>query len=441
MRQSAAHPYLYERSSMKPTSPTPASAEPFTNYQKFVVAMLAFLQFTIILDFMILSPLGAMLMPALHITPKQFGLVVSVYAFSAGSSGILAAGFADQFDRKKMLLFFYTGFVIGTLLCGMASSYEFLLAARMVTGIFGGVIGSIVFAITTDLFPLEKRGRVMGVIQTAFAASQILGLPLGLYLSNHWGWHAPFLLIVAVSILVGILIMSRLQPIDGHLGKNTDNNAFRHLISTVSTPRYANAFATTALLSIGGFMLMPFGSAFTVNNMGIEPIKLPMIYFITGLSAIVMGPLVGRLSDRFGKFRVFVFGTIVGMIMVFIYTNLGRTPLGMVILVNVVMFVGIFSRMIPSQALMSAIPTPSSRGAFMAISSSLQQIAGGIAAVIAGRIVVQRTDNGPLEHFDTLGYIMMATSLFSLFMMYRIHRSIPEVIPVATAEVDAPSHG
>ena len=175
----------------------------FTRYQKFVIAMLAFLQFTIILDFMIISPLGAMMMPTLHITPQQFGLAVSSYAFSAGVSGLLAAGFADRFDRKRLLLFFYAGFMLGTLLCGLATTYPLLLVARIVTGLFGGVIGSVVLAIATDLFPLEMRGRVMGFIQTAFAASQVLGLPAGLYFANHWDWHAPFLAIIAVAVPAG----------------------------------------------------------------------------------------------------------------------------------------------------------------------------------------------------------------------------------------------
>src|SRR6202042_224197 len=161
----------------------PAPAEKFTRYQVAVVAILAFLQFTVVLDFMILSPLGAMLMQELHVGPAQFGLVVSAYAFSAGLSGLLTAGFADRFDRKKLLLFFYSGFLAGTLLCGLASSYHWLLLARMITGLFAGVVGSISFAIVTDLFPLELRGRVMGVIQTAFAASSVLGIPLALLLS------------------------------------------------------------------------------------------------------------------------------------------------------------------------------------------------------------------------------------------------------------------
>jgi predicted MFS family arabinose efflux permease len=189
----------------------------FSGYQKLVIGLLAFLQFTIILDFMILSPLGAILMPELKISPAQFGLVVSTYAFSAGVSGLAAAGFADRFDRKRLLLVFYGGFVAGTLMCGLARTYGFLLLARTVTGVFAGVIGSTVFAITTDLFAYQVRGRVMGILQTAFAASSVVGVPLALALSNRWGWNAPFLLIVAVGALVGVAAMRYLRPIDAHL--------------------------------------------------------------------------------------------------------------------------------------------------------------------------------------------------------------------------------
>lgn len=398
----------------------------FSPYQKFVVALLAFLQFTVILDFMTLSPLGATLMPALKITPSQFGLVVSVYAFAAGSSGLLTAGFADRFDRKRLLLFFYSGFILGTLLCAVATTYYFLLGARLVTGLFGGVLGSVVFAITTDLFPLEMRGRVMGFVQTAFAASQILGIPAGLYLSNLWDWHAPFLMIVAVSLAVGVVIVIYLRPIDEHLKKGRSaHSAFHHLRATVTTPRYLQAFATTALLSTGGFMLMPFGSAFSVHNLGISLEQLPMVYLITGLCAIVTGPLVGRAADAIGKFKIFVCGSGLSIVMVLIYTHLGRTPLPLVVLVNAVMFVGISSRMIPSQALMSAVPAPASRGSFMSINASVQQISGGIASVVAGLIVGVAAD-GSIEHFDILGYVVAGASLITMVMMSRIHRLVPE---------------
>ena len=397
----------------------------FTSYQKFVIGLLAFLQFTIILDFMILSPLGAILMPEMHITPAQFGLVVSVYAFSAGASGLLAAGFADRFDRKKFLLFFYAGFVLGTLLCAMAPTYHFLLGARMITGIFGGVIGSISFAITTDLFPFQMRGRVMGFIQTAFAASQVLGIPLGLYLASRWSWHTPFFMIVFGSTIVGFVIWLFLKPIDSHLKLRPDGKALHHLWTTLSTPKYIQAFATTALLSTGGFMLMPFGSAFTVHNLGIAISQLPMVYLITGLCTIFIGPLIGKASDKFGKFNTFVFGTGLSIIMVLIYTNLGPSSLFVVIFVNSIMFVGIFSRMIPSQALMSAIPAPTNRVSFMSIGSSIQQISGGVASVIAGFIVVENQD-ASIRNFDILGYVVVCTSIFTLVMMYFIHKKVSE---------------
>ena len=395
----------------------------FSPYQKIVVAILAFLQFTIILDFMILSPLGALLMPALHISPSQFGMVVSVYAFSAGISGLLAAGFADRFDRKKLLLFFYAGFIGGTLFCALAPNYEMLLAARMITGLFGGVIGSIVFAITTDLFPYNMRGRVMGIIQTAFAGSQVLGLPIGMYLSNLWGWHVPFLMIVGISSLVGVIIVLKLKPIDAHLKLKVDKHPLHHLTTTVSNSKYLQAFAATALLATGGFMLMPFGSAFTVHNLGIDMEHLPFIYLVTGISTIVMGPVIGRLSDQFGKFKVFVCGSLVSVIMVVIYTQMGVSPLWYVMLVNVVLFAGVFSRMIPSQALMSAIPTPTDRGSFMSVSSSIQQLSGGVASIIAGHVVAESA-GGHLEHFDTLGYIIVGTNLITMAMMYLIQRRL-----------------
>ncbi len=395
------------------------SLKPFTKYEKFLIAILSFLQFTIVLDFMILSPLGAMLIPELKITPGQFGLVVSAYAFSAGASGLLAAGFADRFDRKKLLLFFYTGFVLGTLFCGVASNYHFLLLARMFTGVFGGVLGSISFAIITDVFPLESRGRVMGFVQTSFAASQVMGIPLGLYLSNHWGWHAPFLMIVGVSVAVGVLIFMYLRPVNAHLKVNPDRNPIHHLIHTVTKPRYLQGFAATALMMTGGFMLMPFSSAFSVHNLGIDLEHLPIVYMASGFASILAGPLIGRLSDSIGKFRMFVAGSLLTVVVVIFYTHLGVSSLGLVICVSVLMFTGVSSRMISSSALISAVPGVEDRGAYMAVSSSIQQISGGIAAAVAGLIVIQNAD-GTLGNFDILGYVVASSAVLTMIMMYFI---------------------
>jgi predicted MFS family arabinose efflux permease len=385
--------------------------------------LLAFVQFTIILDFIIMSPLGAIIMPALDITAAQFGVAVSAYAFSAGISGILAAGFADRFDRKRLLLFFYFGFTAGTALCALAPNYHVLLLGRIVTGLFGGVIGAIVLAIVTDLFALHLRGRVMGFVQTAFAASQVLGIPVGLFLSNHWNWHVAFGALVGLSIIAIAAIMLVMRPVNAHLRLKQDSNAFRHLIATVGQTRYTLAFGVTTLLATGGFMLMPFGSAFTVHNLGIDIVHLPTVYLVSGLFSIFTGPLVGRASDAFGKFPVFVFGSAVSVVMVLIYTHLGQVSLTTAIIVNVLMFVGIFSRMIPSQALISAIPVSSQRGSFSAVSASLQQLSGGLGSVLAAAIIAQNAD-GSLRHFDTLGYIVVATSILSLIAMYFVQKSV-----------------
>ncbi len=395
----------------------------FSRYQSLLIALLAFVQFTVILDFMIMSPLGAIIMPALNITAGQFGVAVSAYAFSAGISGILAAGFADQFDRKRLLLFFYFGFTAGTALCALAPTYHVLLIGRIVAGLFGGVMGSIVLAIVTDLFALKLRGRVMGFVQTAFAASQVLGIPVGLFLSNHWNWHVAFGALVGLSIAAIAAISLVMRPVNAHLVLKQDNNAFQHLIATVGQPRYTLAFGVTTLLATGGFMLMPFGSAFTVHNLGIDIVDLPTIYLISGLFSIFTGPLVGRASDTFGKFPVFVFGSAVSVIMVLIYTHLGQVSLTTVIIVNVLMFVGIFSRMIPSQALISAIPAASQRGSFSAVSASLQQLSGGLGSVLAAAIIAQNPDDS-LRHFDRLGYIVVATSILSLIAMYFVQKSV-----------------
>jgi predicted MFS family arabinose efflux permease len=405
-------------------SPTRAK---FSAYQKVVIAILGFLQFTVILDFMIISPLGAIVMPTLHISPQQFALAVSSYALSAGTSGFLAAGFADRFDRKRLLLFFYFGFMAGTLLCALATTYPLLLVARIVTGLFGGVIGSIVMAITTDLFPLEMRGRVMGVISTAFAASQVLGLPAGLYLTNHWDWHAPFLAILAVGVPAGIIIMLIMQPVVGHLALKQEHSALMHLIHTVTEPRYRVPLLLVMLMPTGGYMLMPFGTAYIVNNVGLAFAVLPLIYLMTGLSSIFVGPLVGKASDSFGKFPMFCVGSLVTLIMVPLWTNIGHVPLATVIAINVILFAGIFSRMIPAQALISAIPEPTKRGAFNAVSASLQQFAGGVSAGVAGWLIVQRPD-GSLAHFDWLGYLVMAIALVTFALMYLVHKQVPETV-------------
>lgn len=397
---------------------------PFSGYQKFVIFILSVTQFSVILDFMVMSPLGDMLMKSMELKPSQFGLAVSAYAISAGVSGLLTAGFADRYDRKKLLLFFYAGFIVGTLLCGAANTYWLLLAARVITGLFGGVIGSISMAIITDLFDIHHRGRVMGFAQMGLGASQVLGIPVSLYIANHWGWQSPFLMVAGLSLFVFILIFLKMQPVRKHLDLQQDKTAFMHLWHTVAKRNYRIGFLAMALLSIGGFMMMPFGTAFAVNNLGISNAQLPTLFMVSGIGSLIVMPLLGRLSDKVDKFTLFTIACVWMMVVVVLYTNLAITPLWQVMAFNIMMIVGIMGRMIPAGALMTAMPEMRDRGAFMSVSSSLQQMAGGIAAAVGGLIVVQQDKSSPLEHYDTLGYIMVVLSIITIIMVYRISKIV-----------------
>ncbi len=411
---------------MNATSSTNQPVLQFSGYQKFMILLLALLQFTVVLDFMILAPLGDILMKDLKMSTHEFGKVVSAYAISAGISGILAAGFADKFDRKKLLLFFYVGFIVGTLFCGLAQSYDALYIARIVTGLFGGVIGSIGMAIVTDLFELNQRGKVMGFVQMAFAGSQILGVPIGLLLANQWSWHMTFYMVVGLSIVLALLTITRMRPVVAHLNSQSDKQPLIHLLNTIQKRDYRIGFLATALLSLGGFMLMPFTSAFIVNNVHISQQELPLIFFCTGLASMAIMPIVGKVSDKMDKFKLFTFGSLLAMVMVNIYTNLPPVNIIIVILINVVMFMGIMSRMVPATTLNSAVPGLSDRGAYMSINSSLQQLSGGVAAYIAGLIVVRGNTEDPIKNFDVLGYIMSFIMIATIWFMYRVDRMLKE---------------
>ncbi|MCE3297180.1 MAG: transporter [Crocinitomicaceae bacterium] len=388
-----------------------------------VVLILALTQFTVVLDFMVMNPIGDLLMKSMKISPAQFSVVVSVYAFSAAISGFLTAGFADKFDRKKLLVFFYIGFILGTLLCGLVNSYALLVVARIVTGIFGGVISSISMAIVVDLFQLNQRGRVMGFLQMGFGISQILGIPLSLYIANDWGWQSPFFMIVGLAMVIAFIGIIFLKPVTEHLSMQS-GNALIHLWNTIKNKDYRIAFLATAFLSIGGFLMMPWGSAFAMNNLEITKQQLPILFMIAGISTLAIMPVIGIISDKINKFTLFTIASLWMMVTVLVYTHLVPLPFWIIVGVNILMMIGIMSRMVPSQALTSSVPDMKDRGAFMSVNSSLQQMAGGLAAILGGMIVVQKNEFSPLEHFDTLGYVVLAAILINIFLTYRVSKMV-----------------
>lgn len=393
----------------------------FSPYQKVITLTLALIQFCVILDFMVLAPLGTFVMKDLHLAPSQFAIVVSAYAISAFVSALLTAGFADKFDRKKLLVFFFSGFIIGTLFCAMSTNYYGLLGARIFTGLFGGVMSSISFAIITDIFEVDKRGRIMGFIQMAFGVSQIVGIPLGLMLTNWVNWHLPFYAIVGFAILVLAFVLIFMKPITAHLAIKSEANAFQHLMKTVQNKRYVTGFLATTLLATGGFMLMPFGSDFAVQNLKLTTDELPWMYILTGVFTFISGPLAGIISDKFGRMKLFVSGTFISICIVLIYTQLGASPLWLVILLNVILFMGIQARIVPAQAMMTAVPSPQDRGAFMSINSAVQQLSGGISSFVAG-LIVYKSANGEIQNYPILGFVVTGTMIVAMIMMNRLHK-------------------
>jgi len=397
---------------------------PLTRYQWLAVAILALTQFTVVLDFMVMSPLGDLLMKDFKVKPDQFGIVVSSYALAAGISGFLTAGFADRFDRKRLLVFFYCGFILGTLFCGLAESYNQLVWARILTGLFGGVMSSISMAIVADIFSLEQRGRVMSFMQMGFGLSQIVGIPLSLFIADTYHWQTPFYLIVGLSVGMLLSILFALKPINAHLALKRENSAFKHLLTTIKNRNYRIGFMATAFMSLGGYLMMPWGSAFAVNNVGISQKDLPLLFMIVGISTFMIMPLIGILADKINKFQLFMIASFIMIGSVLVYVHLGETTLLVLIVVNIFMMGGIMARMVPSQALTTSVPEAKDRGAFMSINASLQQIAGGIAAIIGGKIVWQYSPSSPLMNFDLLGYVVIAVIIINIYLTYRVYNYV-----------------
>ncbi|MBR9923333.1 MAG: MFS transporter [Bacteroidetes bacterium] len=395
----------------------------FTPYQYLLVAIITLVFLTIVLDFMLMSALSAILLPKLEITTKQFGLLVSAYPISAGISAILLSGYADKFDRKKLLLFFYSGFLLGILFCTNAPSFQALVVARVITGIFGGIVGPVCFAIITDSFETTQRGRAMGILQMASAGSQILGLPLALYLASELDWRLAFGLILFLGINAVFLIFWKIMPVDKCLQIQEKVNPFHHSLKIISNRSYLLVFLNNTLLVSGDIIMMTFSTAFCTNNLGVDLEDLPLLYGIAGIATFIFAPIIGRLTDKHGTLNIFLAGTTMTIIMVAVFTNLGINPLWAVIVVHTLLLLGNNARSISSSALGTVVPEIEDRGAFMAVDAAMQLAIGGVAAMIAGLIVFQ-SEEGMINNFPTLGIVVISLMILTSGVMYAINRMV-----------------
>jgi MFS transporter, DHA1 family, inner membrane transport protein len=392
--------------------------------EKIILLLLAALNFTHIMDFMIMMPLGNFLMPHFNISSQSFSLVVAAYTFSAGISGFLAAFVVDGFDRKKVLLFGYCGFLIGTLCCAIAPTFGLLMAARIVAGTFGGLIGAQVLSIVADLVPYNRRAAAMGIIMASFSVASIFGVPFGLYLANHFNWHAPFMFVGVVGIVMIPLIIRFLPAMNQHLHeKKVRIHPLIMVKDIIKDRNQVLALCLSATIMMGHFMIIPFLNPFMEFNMGFSKTQTPMIYFVGGGLTLFTSPLVGRIADKLGKFRLFSVMVLLCIIPITIITNLPQIPFYFVLCVTGFWFVVSSGRSIPAQAIISNVVPTERRGSFMSFNASVQQIFVGLASVIAGAVVTKTADNKILD-YNITGYISIGITLLSLVAGYQLNKRL-----------------
>ncbi len=392
----------------------------FSKQEKIIIFTLAAIQFNHIVDFMIIMPLGPQLMRIFEIGPEKFSLLVSAYTFMAGISGFLASFYADRFDRKKNLIFMFIGFAIATGLCGTADNYVTLLIFRSLAGFFGGVMGSLVLSIVSDVIDYRRRGMAMGTMMASFSVASIAGVPLSLFLAHQFGWHAPFYFLMCTSFFVLIFVFKFIPQLNEHLKNKTSKDYLEPIKQILKNKTQLNALLFMFILMLSHFAIIPFISPSLVANAGITEAQLPLIYLVGGLCSIFTAPLIGRLSDKKGKAVVYRISLVLSAIPVFLMTHQNVAPVYLVLTIAGLFFISAGARMIPASTLVSSAADPQQRGSFMSILSCVQSMAMAFGAWFAGQIIQKNPANGRLENYHIVGYIAIGISLLSLILLQKI---------------------
>ncbi|HEY4650524.1 MAG TPA: MFS transporter [Pontibacter sp.] len=381
-----------------------------------LIFTLAAIQFTHMMDFVIMMPLGPQLMRVFSISPSEFGLLVSAYTFSAAVAGFLSALFIDRFDRKHAMLGLYLGFIVGTLACALAPTFVLLLAARVVAGAFGGVLGALILAVIGDAIPEQRRGAATGKVMAAFSVASIAGIPVGLYLASISSWHAPFFLLAGLSFIILLASFKLLPPMRGHLTNAVKQNPFLVLKEILQKRNLQWAMALMITLTLSGFLVVPFLSPYMVANVGFSETELSYIYLFGGIATVFTSQWTGRLADKYGKQKVFMFAAVLSIPPILAVTNLPQVPHYIALIISTIFFIFFGARFVPAMALITSSVEPKLRGSFMSINSSVQQLSAGIAAFLAG-LIVQESATGELQNYGWDGLLAAAITLIAIWVV------------------------
>jgi predicted MFS family arabinose efflux permease len=389
-----------------------------TMSERLLIALLTAIQFTYMVDFVLMMPLGPQLQRELHCDAQAFSLLVASYTIAGGIASLLAASFIDRFDRKRLLLAVYAGMALATILCGLCDQYATLLCARIAAGACGGLIGSLVMTIIGARIPYERRGMATGAVMSAFSLASVLGIPIGLLLAQGSGWTLPFLVLGGVGLVILMLAMRILDPMREHLGE-VRRNPWEMLTQVVQNAQHRKAFALTISLTFAGFSVIPLLATYVVQNAGLAEKNLLWLYGLGGLVTMVTGPLIGRLSDRFGKHALFMVVAGLSIIPIVAVTNLPPVPELVTLGISVLFVMLVSGRFVPAMAIITQAADPAVRGAFQAYNTAVQSLSSGAAALIAG-LVVSQGAGGRLIGYEHTGWIAVAATLVSIALALRL---------------------
>lgn len=388
--------------------------------EKALLIVLMLVQFTTIVDFMIMMPLYSYLMSEMRIGTAAFGLLISAYAVAAGVSSLLAASLADRFDRRHLLLLSYVGLTLATLGCALATGHVSLLIARAIAGVFGGVLGSITLAIVGDLIPIERRGRAMGLVMMGFSLAAVAGVPLGLLVAAELGWRAPFVVLSAICVIVGVAALRWVPSVRGHMQAEPLGMlaSYRELLAV---PNHWRAFLLSALVMFSGFLVIPYIAPSLVANVGMAPQALSWIYLVGGGLTLVSRPWIGRLTDRFAYARVLTWLVIASCVPILLVTASLPLSLGWQLAIAGLFFMMVSGRFIPAMAIVTASTQSRFRGRVMAFNSAVQNFASGGAAFLAGLIMYNAPD-GRLMNYQWVGVLACLVGLAAIVVARRVER-------------------
>jgi predicted MFS family arabinose efflux permease len=401
--------------------------------ERALLLTLSAIQFSHILDFMIMMPLGPLLMRELGISTHEFGLLVASYSFSAAFSGLLGATFVDRFERKRLLLTMFVLFGLATLACGLAPGYATLIVARGLAGAFGGVLGALVQTIIGDTIPFARRAKASGIVSAAFSFSTVAGVPLSLWLASHFQWRAPFIFIVvlvAIFMLVGWRVLPELHH---HLSREKQAHPFSALFAVLRDTNHLRAMTFSALIIFSGFTVIPYITVYAVNNIAISQHDIAYIYLVGGAATLVTARLIGHWADLLGKVKMYRWVAVAAMLPLLAVTQLHSASFGLWLACTTLFFVLVSGRFIPAMAIITSAAQPRLRGTFMSLNSTVQSLAMGLAATLSGFIITQQS-NGQIAGYQNVGYVAIAANLLAIWYVARIamhdaHPNLPDVAP------------